>query len=62
MKDRIKIIIDNYLENNRGIQKKYIEKIILCFQRIEETIGIRFAETYQKKQHNPKRRNYLKPQ
>ena len=28
MKDRIKIIIDNYLENNRGIQKKYIEKII----------------------------------
>ena len=28
MKDRIKIIVDNYLENNRGIQKKYIEKII----------------------------------
>ena len=28
MKNRIKIIIDNYLENNRGIQKKYIEKII----------------------------------
>lgn len=28
MKNRIKIIVDNYLENNRGILKKYIEKII----------------------------------
>lgn len=28
MKDRIKIIVDNYLKNNRGIQKKFIEKII----------------------------------
>lgn len=28
MKDRIKIIVDNYLKNNRGIQKEYIEKII----------------------------------
>lgn len=28
MKDRIKIIVDNYLQNNRGIKKQYIEKII----------------------------------
>lgn len=29
MKDRIKIIIDNYLENNRGIQKNILKKLFI---------------------------------
>lgn len=29
MKDRIKIIVDNYLENNRGIQKNILKKLFI---------------------------------
>lgn len=42
MKERIKVIVDNYLENNRGIKKKYIEKLIY----ITDTDGCFIANEY----------------